>query len=52
MEKWEYDVQPAPFWGAGGEKLIAILNERGQDGWELVSILEHSSGYVFKRRLE
>lgn len=47
MPQWEYRVQTVgSFWsGVKAEELEALLNEWGQDGWEVVSthILENAN---------
>ena len=49
MTKWEYQVAPIPL-----HNEALMLNNFGQDGWELVTLLEGPSGTVgyFKRPLE
>jgi hypothetical protein len=50
MTKWEYQVAPVLNHVAG-----QILNNFGQDGWELVTITDNGSGNLvgyFKRPIE
>ena len=45
-ERFEYRVEPP---GIGGSDFIKLLNNRGVEGWELVTISQQGT-LVFKRR--
>ena len=45
MKKWEYTHK-----GIRGNTMVAMLNEMGQDGWELVSVVGDDA--YFKRPLK
>lgn len=50
MTKWEYQVAPIPLHNEG-----LMLNNFGQDGWELVQLTTNAQGGMvafFKRPLE
>lgn len=46
-KKWEYDIQSLPTTGQPGQQQLAVLNQLGKDGWELIHIVGQS--YFFKR---
>jgi hypothetical protein len=52
MQKWEYKIEP----GIVGGSVLAELNKRGNDGWELAAVAENPKPiggntvvYIFKR---
>ena len=56
MQKWEYLSTVVKDWPAAGQNQMSIqtpLNNRGNSGWELVSVTPHSTMgqfiLVFKR---
>ncbi|MCX7839947.1 MAG: DUF4177 domain-containing protein [Anaerolineae bacterium] len=46
--QWEYRVQSVgKFWGAKDEEIETLLNEWGEEGWEVVTVFSSSgSGNV------
>ena len=48
MAEWEYHVESVgSFWGFKDETMDALLNELGEEGWELASAFSpESSGKV------
>lgn len=51
MDKWEYKVDKIMF---DSYTIEDILNKYGEEGWELVSMVDRFGGYklfIFKRRL-
>lgn len=56
MDRWEYKiVNLRPHWNAEQkEKDEKTLESLGKNGWELTSVIPHSSGGdgIFKRKIE
>jgi hypothetical protein len=46
-KQWEYNIQSLPTVGQPGQQELAVLNQLGKDGWELIHIVGQS--YIFKR---
>lgn len=52
MVKWEYKVEIVKF---DSHTVEGILNRYGEEGWELVNMIDRLGGYklfIFKRRKE